>query len=37
MKKLLIGVYRQWNTADDSVSWHNQSAKLGQLGNTVLI
>ena len=30
------GVYGQWNTADNSVGWHNQSAKLGQLGNTVL-
>lgn len=29
-------VYGQWNTADNSVGWHNQSAKLGQLGNTVL-
>jgi len=29
-------VYGQWNTADNSVGWHNQSAKLGQPGNTVL-
>jgi len=35
---LVIGdrVYGQWNTADNSVGWHNRSAKLGQLGNTVL-
>ena len=29
-------IYWQWNTAEDSVGWHNQSAKLGQSGNTVL-
>ncbi|MEJ2557714.1 MAG: sortase [Anaerolineae bacterium] len=28
--------YRQWSTADNLVSWHNLSAKLGQPGNTVL-
>lgn len=28
--------YGQWNTADNLVGWHNQSAKLGQVGNTVL-
>ena len=30
------GVYEQWNTAENLVGWHDQSAKLGQLGNTVL-
>ena len=29
-------IYWQWNTARDSVGWHNQSAKLGQSGNMVL-
>lgn len=29
-------VYRQWETADDLVGWHNVSARLGQVGNTVL-
>jgi LPXTG-site transpeptidase (sortase) family protein len=35
---LVVGgdVYWQWNTADHSVGWHNQSARLGQSGNTVL-
>jgi LPXTG-site transpeptidase (sortase) family protein len=35
---VLIGgtTYGQWDTADDLVGWHNQSAKLGQMGNTVL-
>jgi LPXTG-site transpeptidase (sortase) family protein len=27
--------YGQWNTADNMVGWHNLSAKLGQVGNTV--
>lgn len=29
-------VYRQWDTSDDLVGWHNLSARLGQIGNTVL-
>lgn len=29
-------IYRQWETADDLVGWHNLSARLGQVGNTVL-
>jgi LPXTG-site transpeptidase (sortase) family protein len=35
---LVVGsnVYWQWNTSEHSVGWHNQSAKLGQWGNTVL-
>jgi sortase (surface protein transpeptidase) len=35
---LVVGsdVYWQWNTAEQSVGWHNQSANLGQSGNTVL-
>jgi len=28
--------YRQWQTADNLVGWHNLSAKLGQMGNAVL-
>jgi LPXTG-site transpeptidase (sortase) family protein len=28
--------YSQWNAADALVGWHNRSAKLGQVGNTVL-
>ncbi len=28
--------YTQWETSDDFVSWHNLSAGLGQIGNTVL-
>jgi len=28
--------YRQWETADNQVGWHNLSAKLGEVGNTVL-
>lgn len=27
--------YGQWNTADNQVGWHNLSAKLGEVGNTV--
>jgi LPXTG-site transpeptidase (sortase) family protein len=28
--------YGQWNTADNTVGWHNMSAQLGQVGNIVL-
>lgn len=28
--------YRQWDTSDNQVGWHNRSARLGQAGNTVL-
>lgn len=29
-------MYGQWDTADNQVGWHNLSATLGQVGNTVL-
>ena len=29
-------LYRQWETVDDLVGWHDLSARLGQVGNTVL-
>jgi LPXTG-site transpeptidase (sortase) family protein len=28
--------YGQWDTADNEVGWHNLSANLGEVGNTVL-
>ena len=28
--------YKQWDTADNEVGWHNLSARPGQAGNTVL-
>jgi LPXTG-site transpeptidase (sortase) family protein len=28
--------YQMWETADNEVGWHNLSAPLGQIGNTVL-
>jgi LPXTG-site transpeptidase (sortase) family protein len=28
--------YKMWETADNEVGWHNLSAPLGQVGNTVL-
>jgi LPXTG-site transpeptidase (sortase) family protein len=35
---ILIGdaLYGQWNTVDNMAGWHNSSAELGQVGNTVL-
>lgn len=29
-------VYQQWDVADNLVSWHDLSAQVGQVGNTVL-
>jgi sortase A len=29
-------IYQQWDVADDLVSWHDRSAKVGEAGNTVL-
>lgn len=29
-------VYQQWDVADNLVSWHDRSALVGQVGNTVL-
>jgi LPXTG-site transpeptidase (sortase) family protein len=28
--------YKRWSTADNLVAWHNLSARLGKIGNTVL-
>jgi LPXTG-site transpeptidase (sortase) family protein len=38
LKEIVIDgkTYKMWETADNEVGWHNLSAPLGQIGNTVL-